>query len=746
MLNEYLKLKTDALANENQMKKFSDVRITVLTSKLIRIEKGNFCDLPSFAVINRRFSVRDFKITEEHGKITVETEDRIFKISNGVPKSVVFKDTSKQYFFKSQKNLKGTARTLDGHLGAVRLSDGFLTQDGVCLFKDNSIIINENGKLVGRTCSSNDFYAFAYGKDYKATINAFYEISGRPPVVPKWALGVWHSRYHAYSDRELLALLDKYENEGIRLTAVCIDMDWHWVKNIKERFGIRYNGWTGWSWNTELFPNPRELLSELHKRKLAVGLNLHPADGIMPFEDCYNAAAKELEIKNNETIKFSCADEKFINVYFEKVLKPLREDGADFWWIDWQQGTKSDEKGVDPLNALNHYSFLESKKYAKNPLILSRYAGAGSQRYPLGFSGDSIIGFKSLRFQPYFTANALNVGYPWWSHDVGGHMLGVRSDELYLRWVQFSVFAPILRLHSSNMELLGKEPWKYCDEVNLFVKKALSFRTRLIPYIYSRSIEISKDKAGLCTPLYYVHGRENNTYKYKNEFYFGSELLICPITQRVNKKTALAEVSAYIPNGTFTDIFTGYKYDGEKEITLLRGLGQIPVLLKAGGILPLLKDHENPLDNPEELEIITAPGNGEYTLFEDDVSTKFEISFKKGTLKFKVNKASGNVEKIKTRSYFVNVVGENISFKIEKLPLSDEKEITLENIIETRKESPFEATVNAFSRLQGDNIKKELMFLPFKNIKTEDELRKRLKRTKISKEVKKILMEYLARR
>ena len=89
----------------------------------------------------------------------------------------------------------------------------------------------------------------------------------------------------------------------------------------------------------------------------------------------------------------------------------------------------------------------------------------GSHRYPLGFSGDTAVNWKVVRFQPYFTANAANVGYTWWSHDIGGHMNGTRDDELYLRWVQFGVFSPIMRLHSCSNEFSGKEPWKYKREI-----------------------------------------------------------------------------------------------------------------------------------------------------------------------------------------------------------------------------------------------------------------------------------------
>lgn len=140
--------------------------------------------------------------------------------------------------------------------------------------------------------------------------------------------------------------------------------------------------------------------------------------------------------------------------------------GVDFWWIDWQQGTKSKMKGLDPLWLLNHYHMLDINRDGNNSVILSRYAGMGSHRYPLGFSGDTVVCWKSLDFQPYFTALASNAGYTWWSHDIGGHMFGKGDNELYLRWLQFGVFSPINRLHSSNKGM-SKEPWNYPQVENI---------------------------------------------------------------------------------------------------------------------------------------------------------------------------------------------------------------------------------------------------------------------------------------
>ena len=260
--------------------------------------------------------------------------------------------------------------------------------------------------------------------------------------------------------------MDRFEKEKIPLTVATIDMDWHWV-DLKKQFKINANGWTGYSWNTELFKDYKSFLNNLQNRNLKVTLNLHPADGIRHFEDMYNDVAKAVGIdpETKEDVKFSCKSDDFWNAYFDKVHKPYEKDGVDFWWIDWQQGKKSDIEGLDPLLALNHYHFLDNAENGKLPLILSRYAGLGSHRYPLGFSGDTAINYKVLDFQPYFTANAANAAYFWWSHDIGGHHFGYKDDELYLRWIEFGVFSPILRLHSTSNDLLGKEPWKYRRDV-----------------------------------------------------------------------------------------------------------------------------------------------------------------------------------------------------------------------------------------------------------------------------------------
>ncbi len=145
-----------------------------------------------------------------------------------------------------------------------------------------------------------------------------------------------------------------------------------------------------------------------------------------------------------------------MNAYFDILHKPYEKDGVDFWWIDWQQGRKSDVNGLDPLNALNHYHYLDNAENGDIPLILSRYGGIGSHRYPLGFSGDTAISWKVFDFQPYFTANAANAAYTWWSHDIGGHHMGYRDDDLYIRWLQFGVFLRLCAFIQQQRNCLAK--------------------------------------------------------------------------------------------------------------------------------------------------------------------------------------------------------------------------------------------------------------------------------------------------
>jgi alpha-glucosidase (family GH31 glycosyl hydrolase) len=234
-------------------------------------------------------------------------------------------------------------------------------------------------------------------------------------------------------------------------------MDWHLTET-----GNTSTGWTGYTWNPELFPDPAGLFQQIHDLGLKTSLNLHPAEGIHPHESQYAEFANFMGIKpeTGQPVPFDPADPHFIQGYFELLHHPIEDQGLDFWWLDWQQGHKTRLSGLDPLWWLNHLHFYDlMRNGTKRPFIFSRWGGLGNHRYPIGFSGDTVVGWQALDFQPGFTTSAANVGYGWWSHDIGGHMGGLENDELYTRWVQYGVFSPILRLHSTNNPYNERLPW-----------------------------------------------------------------------------------------------------------------------------------------------------------------------------------------------------------------------------------------------------------------------------------------------
>ena len=404
-----------------------------------------------------------------------------------------------------------------------------ISRDGFSVLDDShSLLLREDGWVEPRTEEEVDIYFFGYGHQYEKCLQDFYRLTGNTPLLPRYALGNWWSRYHRYTEEEYKELMLRFKREQIPFSVAVIDMDWHLV-DIDPKYG---SGWTGYTWNRELFPDPAEFMDWLHRENLRVTLNVHPADGVRPHEEAYREMAEALgrDWENEEFIDFDITDQKFLDDCFRYLYHPQEEQGVDFWWIDWQQGVQTKVPGLDPLWMLNHYHYLDSARDGKRGMTFSRYAGIGSHRYPVGFSGDTIITWESLDFQPYFTANASNAGYGWWSHDIGGHMRGYRDDELSVRWLQFGVFSPNNRLHSTNSPFNGKEPWNYNIAACEVMKRYLRLRHALIPYLYTNELRrlLRGTAAGASDVLPGAERQE--AYEVPNEYYFGTEMIVCPIT------------------------------------------------------------------------------------------------------------------------------------------------------------------------------------------------------------------------
>lgn len=656
MLDQHLIVTTFPQALPENIVRWKDYRITVLTESLFRLEKDTaktYCDKATQVVWFRNMPQVVFQIEEWEEELHIITGASAFVVKDSIEESYVVLQGQK-IPLNNEDNLLGTIRTLDccngelwipygadlSHGHFFQLEKGILSRRGVAILDDSaSLLLGEDGTTQARDFEEKDLYIFAYGHDYRGAVKALFDICGKTPLIPRFALGNWWSRYHAYTEKEYLHTMDSLAERDVPFTVATVDMDWHWSVTLDEVKQITRqgkndakhggnNGWTGYSWNTDLFPDYHRFLNLLHERNLKVTLNLHPAEGIRYFEDMYEEMAHEMGVdpSSEERIPFDIADPKFVNAYFKVLHKPYEHDGVDFWWIDWQQGEESSLKGLDPLWALNHYHYQDSG-LEHMPLILSRYCGVGSHRYPLGFSGDTHVTWQTLDFLPYFTATASNIGYTWWSHDIGGHMYGEKDDELYVRFLQFGVFSPINRLHSSNLPAFTKEPWAYGNGTGLIAEEFLRFRHRLIPYLYSASYETTENGRALVEPMYYEYPEMEEAYRYRNQYLFGGQLMVAPVTTK-SVSDGMAQTEVWLPEGVWTDIFTGDEYQGGRELVMVRLLDSIPVLAKEGGILVLDdRKHTNDAGNPDKLEVRIYNGNGNYTLHEDVNGEKIETIF-----------------------------------------------------------------------------------------------------------------------
>ena len=623
-------LPVSPLADPRAVVAGSRYRITVLTDGLLRLEyaeDGVFEDRASAFALHRDLPVPAFTVRETDAALEIVTErlhlvyDRGPFSTSGL--SVQVRGNISTYhsvwrYGEPAADLGGTARTLDNADGRVPLEPGVASRFGFALLDDStSLLLEPDGWVAPRPPGRTDLYLFAYGHDYAAAVRALYAVSGAPPVLPRWALGNWWSRYHRYTAQAYSELIERFRAQGLPFSVAVIDMDWHLV-DVDAAHG---SGWTGYTWNRELIPEPEQLLEWLHANGLRITLNVHPADGVRAFEDAYPAMATALgrDAQAGEPIAFDVTDREFLAAYLEVLHRDLERQGVDFWWLDWQSGPHSRVIGIDPLWMLNHFHFLDSVR-AGPGLTFSRYAGPGSHRYPVGFSGDTVISWASLNFQPEFTATAANIGYGWWSHDIGGHMFGAKDDELTARWVQYGVFSPILRLHSGANPFIHKEPWTLEPDAAAVMTHSLRLRHRLVPYLHTMN-HLAAQGTPLVRPMYWEQPDRAPAYRVSHQFRFGTELIVAPITTPADPISRLGAVRVWLPPGEWVDIACGRRYSGDRELVVHRALADIPVFAAPGAIVPLdaAAVPDNDPVNPTELELLVVPGaDGRYELIEDD--------------------------------------------------------------------------------------------------------------------------------
>ncbi|CAB9499897.1 Neutral alpha-glucosidase C [Seminavis robusta] len=649
---------TDPVADPAAIILVPSVRVTVLTDRVLRIERiaKKAEDRKTVAVINRKLPVPHFehsinnnnnnnngnlltvqtkcitltyRVGTEFSAETLQVKGNMYCHSASSPDNNSSSSWTYLYGQHDPHNLLGTIRTLDGENAATlncSLRDpvvdhcewGLISRSGYAIVNDthNFCLSDQEDWWDGRNRDDEDFYIFGHGHDYQAALQDYRLLGGAIPLLPRYALGVWYSRWFDYTAASAAEMVRQFEWRAIPLDVFVLDMNWH-----------TKNNWTGYSWDKRMYGNhPEDAVSYMKARNLAVTLNLHDAAGVYPFEDKYSEMCRATGCQEGYPVPFSVVNQTIAYALEDQVMQPLEKiSGIDFWWIDWQQGEKGPGGAAggkqNPTIWTAHIKSTNANRRRQQQnqqqdetvrnMVLARWGGLGGHRYPVHFSGDvDTVNWENLEYQAYFSMTATNVGAIW-SHDIEGPEL---NPELYTRWLQFGVVSGIMRSHDRGMSAGGCAandppsctivvPWEVAPKYASANLKALRLRGSLIPYLYSAAYKAHVTGKWFITPMYYewpeldsayetAAPRPNNQTRFDPQYMFGDDMWVAPVVKPGNHTDGIARLSLWVPPGTWVGVDGGKVLrgdeDGSSSVDVLADLDEIPMFARAGSVIPTI--------------------------------------------------------------------------------------------------------------------------------------------------------------
>lgn len=618
------------LAKPNCIFKGQKYRITILSDVLIRLEyseTGKFNDYPTIQVINRKFENEPKFIVKQDEKflniqndyfILEYSKEKPFEASKLVPDSnlrVSLINTDKVWYFNHPevRNFKGAAYSFDMDKNGFKVEKGLYSTDGFATINDtgNPVFVND-GSVKKNPSDGVDIYLFIYRKDFGKALRSYFELTGYPSLPPRYALGVWWNKNEEYDEKDVYEIMNNFKKSEIPLSSILLGKSWN-----KE--GIK-----SYEFDKEKFPTIDDLVKEMHNRKVYLGVGINTENGFTETDSFYKKA-QEITASTGK-IPLNVYNTELLNEFYNMVIDPLLDLGVDYFWLN--------DNKKDKISAfmLTHYTFLNySRKETRRGLVMTRNSLIASHRYPVMYSGNTKVSWKTLRYLPFYNSMSANIGLSWWSHDIGGYEDGIEDKELYTRYVQLGVYSPVFRFASKAGHYYKREPWKWDNNTKTIVRDYTRMRHKLIPYIYTEAYKYSKLGSPLIQPIYYKNPEIYDEPLYKNEYYFGTELLVAPITTPKDAVMNRVVHKIFLPEGIWYDIKTGKKFPGGRYVTFYRD-EDYPVYARSGAILPIaVLDDENINDvhPPKKLEIQVFPGcSNSYNLYEDDgVSNLYKEGF-----------------------------------------------------------------------------------------------------------------------
>ena len=657
--------------------------VTPTLIRLELAEDGRFENRPTLTLGERPMRAPRYSSSVEDGWRVIRTSrvELRWRRGKGVgAKDLVlrFRDGRKTQKVAPQPGVEheflgGWTRALDLSDGPEPLNNGILTREGWYVLDDSAtaLLVDDGAGFRMRPEREDDYrdwYVFAYGHDYRRALKDLRTLTGSAPLLPRNAFGVWFSKYFAYTEEEFRDLVGRFREEGVPLDTLSLDTDF---KRINDPVGAaigstivgqpgRAFSWNGWDWNRDLFPDPDGFVDWAHDQGIALVANIHPSiSGSDPqFAETDEAAgglATSLECRpmqadtQGECHVFDWTDQRQLAAYFD-LHDLFAGTGIDAFWLDWccEAEGAADAPGLSADTWINsRYAAYHRELGTRWPAVSrigasylpdgsygDRGVGAGGtgalaeHRSAIHFTGDTCATWGMLAFQAEHTAAEAAIGMPYVSHDIGsfngepqlGQCQAVASalvgapvsDDLYVRWLQFGAFQPLDRLHSNHGERL---PWEYEGETRAAAAEALRLRGSLVPYTYTAARRAVDTGLPIAGPLYLRWPRQEAAYEHPTQFTFGRDLVVAPVTE----PGTTVETEVWVPPGAWVERTTGQRFRGPGLTTMTVPLDRIPVLVRAGAVLPTHVAGAGAGIAPKKRMVLTAyPGRaGRGTLYDD---------------------------------------------------------------------------------------------------------------------------------
>lgn len=542
-----------------------------------------------------------------------------------------------------------------------------------------------------------NYYVF-YGPEISRVVERYTELTGRMSLPPKWSIGYHQSRWSYDTEEKVLEIGEKFRDKEIPCDAIHLDIDY-------------MDGYRVFTFDEEKFPNPKKMVEKLEDWGISTVAIVDP--GIKEDEnfDIYQQCMEnEYYCKNPEggparswmwpgICIFPDFTRSEVREWWGGLYKFYFDLGIEGIWNDMNEPsltTMVDKFESLPysdaiLKSFNLYDYgrysdlmrvrnvygqsenkgtlkgFEKHLPEKRPFILTRSGYAGIQKYGAIWTGDNWSSFHQIGLSLRMIMNLGLSGVAFTGADIGGFS-GVKKylfhdSDLYKRWIQTGVFYPFSRTHTAK-HTRSQEPWSYGQEVEEISRRYIKLRYKLLPYIYSLFRKASQTGHPILRPLFYNYQGDEVCYdeRFEDQFMVGEDLLVVPIGER-----DFDSLDFYLPEEAYwTNYWDGIDYQGGGVHTLESPIGDLPIFVRSGAIIPTHRPIQNTKENVDKLNVYVYPGEGSFTLYEDDGRTKKYLESEYCTVDFelRLNESSINLSIEKEEKNEFELPYDNFEFRI----------------------------------------------------------------------------------